>query len=265
MDTLVHFPACALLGNYEVSKLGNSCKLSLFELCGGALALAGGSVIYIFEPAILHFVENIADSFGGAIYTCYESDQDLPYCFHGIENAFKMNISFSGNSAVAGSAIFGQEIDKTLSNVIFSRYRESYTATVADLLFYLLNVKIDDNNGSKISSLPNRICRCINGQPDCSDPPSPYEVSVFPGQTVGVSLVAVDQRNGSVLPAPISAQYVPDEGASFAKLQTTQESTSTCSDLHYTILSSHTDSQSIIFYCTLSINIIIIPFFQSLF
>ena len=83
-------------------------------------------------------------------------------------------------------------MDKTLSNVIFSRYRESYTATVADLLFYLLNSKIDDtNNGSIISSLQNRICRCINGQPDCSDPPSPYEVSVFPGQSVGVSLVSV--------------------------------------------------------------------------
>ena len=98
-----------------------------------------------------------------------------------------------------------RKLTKTLSNVIFSRYRESFTATVADLLFYLLNVKIDDtNNGSKISSIPNCICRCINGQPDCSDPPSPYEVSVFPGQTVGVSLVAVGQRNGSV-PAPITA------------------------------------------------------------
>ena len=127
-------------GNFNFSK-------NLATLIGGALALAGGSVIYIFEPAILHFLENIADSFGGAIYqdnvlqcifdltlngflgmygsdkrssyTCYESDQDLPYCFHGIENAFKINISFSCNSAVAGSVIFGQEMDKTLSNVIF--------------------------------------------------------------------------------------------------------------------------------------------------
>ena len=82
------------------------------------------------------------DSDKRSSYTCYESDQDLPYCFHGIENAIKINISFSGNSAVVGSAIFGQEVDKTLSNVIFSRYRESYTATVADLLFYLLNVKL---------------------------------------------------------------------------------------------------------------------------
>ena len=33
LDTLVHFPACTLLGNYEVSKIGNSWKLIHFEMC----------------------------------------------------------------------------------------------------------------------------------------------------------------------------------------------------------------------------------------
>ena len=32
LDTLVHFPACTLLGNYEVSKIGNSWKLIHFEM-----------------------------------------------------------------------------------------------------------------------------------------------------------------------------------------------------------------------------------------
>ena len=50
----------------RINITGNSKNLA--TLNGGALALAGGSVIYTFEPAILHFVENIADSFGGAIY-----------------------------------------------------------------------------------------------------------------------------------------------------------------------------------------------------
>ena len=64
----------------------------------------------------------------------------------------------------------------------------------------------------------HRICGCVNGQPDCSDPPSPYEVSVYPGQTVGVSLVAVGQRNGTV-PATTFAQYDPDNGTTFRDLQ----------------------------------------------
>ena len=41
---------------------------NLATVNGGALALAGGSVVYIFETALLTFVENRAASFGGAIY-----------------------------------------------------------------------------------------------------------------------------------------------------------------------------------------------------
>ena len=71
----------------------------------------------IFDLTLNGFL-GMYDSDKRSSYTCYESDQDLPYCFHGIENAIKINISFSGNSAVAGSAIFGQEIDKTLSKLM---------------------------------------------------------------------------------------------------------------------------------------------------
>ena len=236
---------------------------NLATVNGGALALAGGSVVYIFETAMLMFVENAAHSFGGAIYEdsavqcsydwkingflgVYDSLEessyycyyyDLPSCLLQIVSLYHINVSFSGNSANAGSVLFGQNIDKTLSNVRFTREIETYSTTVADLLFYLFKIDIDDtNNGSKISSLPNHICRCINGQPDCSDPPSSYNVTVYPGQTVGVSLAAVGQRNGTV-PATITAQYDPDDGATFGDLQATQTSTATCSELHYTIFS----------------------------
>ena len=112
------------------------------------------------------------------------------------------------------------------------------STTVADMFQYLFSVSINESNAQPtISSKPNRICGCINGHPDCSDTPSPYEVSVYPGQTVGVSLVAVGQRNETV-PATITAQYDPDDGATFGDLQSTQKSNTTCSELRYTILSS---------------------------
>ena len=249
-------------GRINITGNGNFSS-NLATVNGGALALAGGSVVYIFETASFTFVENVASSFGGAIYedsavrcshdwkingilgiydlsphNCYyDSDSDLPSCFREIASLYNISISFSGNSAVAGSVLFGQEINKTLSNVGFKNSIVTYIATVADVLFYLFKVSIDDtNNGSIVSSNPNRICMCINGQPDCSDPPSPYEVCMYPGQTVGVSLVAVGQRNGTV-PATITAQYDPDDGATFGDLQSTQKSSTTCSELRYTILS----------------------------
>ena len=244
---------------------------NLATVNGGALALDGYSVVYIFETALLTFVENRAASFGGAIYiednsvhcsydwningfigiydstgrneyTCWEADSDFPSCFNTALASFKdkINLAFSGNSATAGSAIFGGEIDEAITNIMFAKYptENTFTTTVGDLFQYLFSVSINESNAQPtISSNPNRICGCVNGQPDCSDSPSPYEVTVYPGQTVGVSLVAVGQRNGTV-PATTTAKYYPDNGANFLDLQSIQGiNHTTCSELYYTIFS----------------------------
>ena len=185
-------------------------------------------------------------------HCCIEADYDLPSCFDQFSSyKDKINISFSGNSAKAGSAIFGGDIDKTLSNIKFRQNSDAdniFLVKIGDLFNYLFNVSIDaKNNGSAISSNPNRICRCINGQPDFSDPPSPYEVSVYPGQTIGVSLVAVGQRNGTV-PSTTFAKYEPDDGATFRDLQSTQKiDQTTCTELHYTIFSRN-DTETLKIY-----------------
>ena len=239
---------------------------NLATVNGGALALDGDSVVYIFETALLTFVENRAASFGGALYIednsvhcsydwningfisiydlyeyyCWKADSDLPSCFHRFANSFgdKINLAFSGNSATAGSAIFGGEIDEALTNIRFHISDNTVATTVGDLFQYLFSDSINESNAQPtISSNPNRICGCVNGQPDFSDPPSPYEVTVYPGQTVGVSLVAVGQRNGTV-PSTTTAQYDPDNGATFGDLQSIQRiDHTTCTELNYTIFS----------------------------
>ena len=252
----------------KINITGNdSFTQNLATVNGGALALAEGSVVYlIFETASLTFSENIANSFGGAIFvednsvhcsydwnvngfigingpTEYYCNYlpDLPRCINSKLASFKdkINISFSSNSAMAGSAIFGGEIDETVSNIRFYiPYLEAEEyPTIGDLFQYLIHVNIDDtNNGSIISSTPNHVCGCINDQPNCTDPHSSFEVSLYPGQTVGVSLVAVGQRNGTV-PSTITAQYVSDDGATFRDFQSTQTSNPTCTELYYTIFS----------------------------
>ena len=252
-------------GNVDFTK-------NLATVSGGALALDGYSVVYIFETALLTFVENRAASFGGAIYNnvhcsydwkingfigiydstgrneyfCREADSDLPSCFNTKLASFKdkINLAFSGNSATAGSAIFGGEIDEAITNIMFYYDGNTFTTTVADLFQYLFSVSINESNAQPtISSNPARICGCINDQPDYSDTPSPYEVTVYPGQTVGVSLVAVGQRNGTV-PSATTAQYDPNNGATFRDLQSSQRiDHTTCTELHYTIISrKHTET-----------------------
>ena len=230
---------------------------------GGAIALGGVSFISIDDTAFLNFVENIANNQGGAIF--YEDnaihcsyDWDIigfiqlyvywnfgyscvgpypePYSFGRCKVYFKIHFAhFSGNSAQAGSVIFGGEIDKTLV-LVNNMHLEDFNITVGHLLDITTSTD-NSNSGSLFSSNPKRICRCINGQPDCSDPPSPHELSVYPGQTVGVSLVAVGQRNG-IVPSTINAVYDPDDGATFGYLQSTQKSTTACTELRYTIFSA---------------------------
>ena len=247
----------------KINITGNdSFTQNLATVNGGALALAEGSGVYILETASLTFAENIATSFGGAIFVEDNSVHcsydwnvngfigingpteygcsflpDLPRCINSKLASFKdkINISFSSNSAMAGSAIFGGEIDETVLNIRFYYFEAEEYPTIGDLFHYLINVNIDDtNNGSSISSTPNHVCGCINGQPDCKH--SLYKVSVYPGQTVGVSLVAVGQRNGTV-PSTITSQYVSDDGATFRDFQSTQTSNPTCTELYYTIFS----------------------------
>ena len=229
----------------KINITGNDSFTQNLATCnGGALAIDSDSVVYISEPAFLTFAEKKANSFGGAIYI----EDYRAYCSNDFNvngflafagNPNQQHLSFSGNSAVAGSVIFGGEIETIESKLAVTPPGEEHPRyiTVEKLLFNVLKVNVhDNNNGSTISSNPNHICRCINGQPDFSDPPSPYEVTVYPGQTAKIPLVAVGQRNGTI-PATITAQYVSDDGATFGNLQSTQSTNTTCTELHYTIFS----------------------------
>ena len=166
-------------GNVDFTK-------NLATVNGGALALDGDSVVYIFETAFLTFVENRADSLGGAIYieddsvhcsydwknnigflsTSLLADydcNDLLTCYASIASILRISISFSGNSAVAGSAIFGGAIDEITSHDVAVRGIERSqvgvlvalypSPTVAELLFDFFSANIDGtDNGSAISS-----------------------------------------------------------------------------------------------------------------
>ena len=270
---VVHLTSFTALAHTRLSK-------NLATVNGGALALAGGSVMNIMTPLSLTFVENVAISFGGAMYIedssahcSYDwndgiflrfylsSDILYPSSETVLRYLSSMNtglFDFSGNSAMAGSVIYGGDIDNAELHVqlVFTgtdhdcmftynnyEYKDNniycyaeFGYTVGQVLFSSIT-EVNTNNGSIISSNPNRICKCINGQPDCSDPPSPYEVGVYPGQTVGVSLVAVGQRNGTV-PSATTAVYDPDDGATFGDLQSTQRiDHTTCTEFNYTIIS----------------------------
>ena len=87
-----------------------------------------------------------------------------------------------------------------------------------------------------IASLPTRICFCNNErESDCSFQPPPFRIKK--GESLTVSLVAVDQVNNSVQANIIS--FLANHEGGFNEGQQIQSAERRCSDITYNIFSPH--------------------------
>ena len=88
-----------------------------------------------------------------------------------------------------------------------------------------------DNTTSSISSDPFHVCPCENNHPNCSK--SIKTLSIYPGETVPVSVVDVGQRYGIVSSAVRS--YL--DKRRLVTSQYVQQTTKACTTLNYTVFS----------------------------
>ena len=195
-------------------------------------------------PNTTIFWENNYANLGGAIYVL--TDDPFSYCKktqiatfipredcflqipgQNLSSGLDVHLVFKNNSAFdAGSVLYGGKID----NCCLDPY------DFCDSLFDELFQYEADNTTSSISSDPFRVCLCENNHPNYSE--SIKTLSVYPGETVQVSVVTVGQRNGIVSSAVRT--YV-DKG----RLQTSQyiqQTTTTCTMFNYTVFSQQDTS-----------------------
>ena len=185
-----HSSTLIFLGNVEfVNNTGYN---------GGAVALCHGSKIMMGEHAHLKFIGNHAKHFGGAIYVDNHvfSDAFTISCFYELADVFfsiKPRVVFENNSADnAGSVLYGGWID--LCEIV-NPERQLIVQPDFDFLF---QIKGGDSalDFSVIASNPLRVCLCIDSRPECSI--TQYNISVYPGSTIHIPMVAVGQRFGTV-------------------------------------------------------------------
>ena len=194
------------------SRIINVGKLSFINntanFDGGGLYLEGDSLLYMLEFTNTTFMMNKAGSSGGAIYidnpkSCFST---LKICFFQVV-AIKANLTFINNFAISGADIFGGNIDEciTIGN-----------ESSGDVFDRITTIHHDSVTHSSISSDAIKVCNCINGIPDCLLTPKCYEIplqscpipcsaeycrlnrTLFPGENVSISVIAVGQRDGSV-------------------------------------------------------------------
>ena len=176
-----------IMVHHKCSYLNNTA------LQGGAQYFDVNSNFSLHQTARVHFRGNNATEFGGAIYV-----EDVPSrseCFFHIQNNQWLDLDttplvFEKNAAgMRGSVLYGG-----LLNKCHFRYNSALQ------LFNTSIVKRNGDKGHSISSDPTRLCFCNKSKLNCTE--ATQSKSIYPGQQVEVSVVAIDQ-SGSTIPTLI--------------------------------------------------------------
>ena len=173
---------------------GDNLFLNNTGLYGGAIALYGSSILFLLQSTSVSFINNYAEKFGGAIYV---EGSYIPYCFFQVQANLSMQgsminsteIYFENNDALAGSSIYGGNIDNCL--LLLETNVESNSSELFDAIAIFNDTSVTD---SVISSNPARACFCYQNITDCYL--DKVNISAYPGEDITIPLVTVGQRYG---------------------------------------------------------------------
>ena len=232
----------------RVLKFCNNASSTLEFSFRNNLALRGGaqyfdlySVFSLDQMAHVHFQDNHATEFGGAIYAVdvpgpgqFLFQQHVPFrnqCFFHIlmkKQSFNFNTSpliFENNSAgIRGSVLYGGLLEKC--NFTSSRYSSALELFNMSILHTGRKDDVDD----PISSDPTQLCFCNKSEHSCRE--VTQSRSIFPGQQVVVSVVAIDQ-SGLEIPTLIHATIYSGHNLTVSETISYQTG-SNCSSRNYT-------------------------------
>ena len=162
---------------------------------GAAILLESNSHIILAENSTILFQNNIAFLDGGAIYA-YERSTANYVCVIQVDSNkrsisdLKINVTFDSNRAYrSGPATYAAP----LQHCFQMRFRV-FPHQLTNLYDYIFTFV--GNNTPAFTSPSIGICACINDTPDCSKKFATH--SIYPGDSITVSLIAIDSIGGSV-------------------------------------------------------------------
>ena len=219
-------------------------------LSGAALLFVSSSVLVISETSTVHFQNNHAVNYGGAIYILtdeyYEKSvsttlRELSF-FRLVTRRTRCFLSVKGNRSQARLIFTNNTADKGGDVVYGGLVALGYDGDWNCLLSFKNISDVSQQNGlSTISSEPSRVCLCHDGQPDCLTVADPITRNIYPGQTITLPAVVVGQDFGTVTGSVIP-QFLQDYTTCSIQFEQGQKSTfvnnGQCADLRYTLYTS---------------------------
>ena len=204
-----------------------SSYLNNTALRGGAQYFDVNSNFSLHQTAHVNFQGNNAAEFGGAIYV-----EDVPSrneCFLQVQNNQLLGLDttplvFENNTAgVRGSVLYGGLLNKC------SFTSDRHTSTLE--LFNISIVKGNGDKGHSISSDPTQLCFCNKSKLNCTE--TTQSRSIYPGQQVEVSVVAIDQSH---LPIPALIHNIVRSGNNLIMSETiSYETGENCTSTNYSV------------------------------
>ena len=219
---------------------------------GGALAFYGESAVYIANNTDVTFLNNTAESMGGAVLV----RNPLPYVTH---SCFLQFLAINTSSQCSRCNCFLPQISiKFINNTAKEGGNEIYGASVfdcwiEDLHCVRLQLLIENTNHlhfepslqsdtSVISSDPTRVCLCEGGKPSCtlvfnSGP----NYTHYPGEEFFISAAVVGDMFGTVA-GSAHAQILPLNNATRGDhpQQLQQTNSHKCTQLHEVLFALRT-------------------------
>ena len=214
-------------GESEITFLHNTGSTG-----GGIAFFEQSKLILLNKSTQVHFIENHAQKFGGALFV-YDNDYIVRtglfrvyYSdFFKSYNSSLASVTFSNNTAeLSGTALYGGWIDAL-----------SFPAST----FH--NIQNSVKDFSLVFSDAIRICMCIHSIPRCESEFSHITISTIPGQTYTTQVVAVGQRFGTVVSTvhaqltTISDQF--EHTSELAQKEYVQELGTECTEISLTVMS----------------------------
>ena len=219
---------------------------------GGAMAFIGKPRLLLSDPLKIEFIENHADSTGGAISFVENSNRCVDpasrvdkeiLCLIELSSKTNINLNFHNNTAGdAGTVFYGGALDSCklytgggvrdiCGNIVNGSYSYDPISTIRSISNITRSDELTYYN--IISSDPVKVCFCVDdGKPECYR--SVLDIETVPGRTFTLKVVIVGQ-NIEIIPSSVKISL--DNNVRINASQRIQQTGKECTELAYRLFS----------------------------
>ena len=233
---------------------GNIHFENISTISGAAFILSGSSVLIVSEQSNVVFLNNSASQYGSALYIDNEEILEtsiligdlihyrtssfftsVTQCFIQVKGnrTNTARLTFINNTAMEGG-------DVLYGGQIVTGYDGDWNCLLSFKNISNMSYSSNETEFRQITSAPSRVCQCHDTSPDCLIIVDPTPHTIYPGETMTMSVAVVGQDFGTVS-GYVYAQIIDNE-LSHASVKTNQKRISydngACNHLKYTFYSN---------------------------